>query len=62
MLRAWNLKPAMSRGVGQPTYRRPVAPRADERRRQVLRVAEQMFLSDGYGGVTVRAVAEATGT
>jgi AcrR family transcriptional regulator len=35
---------------------------ADERRRRVLRVAEEMFLRDGYGGVTVRAVAEATGT
>jgi AcrR family transcriptional regulator len=36
--------------------------RAQERRLLVLRVAEEMFLRDGYGGVTVRAVAEATGT
>jgi AcrR family transcriptional regulator len=28
----------------------------------VLRIAEEMFLRHGHGGVTVRAVAEATGT
>lgn len=36
--------------------------RAAERRRQVLRVAEEMFLREGYGAVTIRALADATGT
>jgi AcrR family transcriptional regulator len=36
--------------------------RAVERRRHVLRVAEELFLRDGYAAVTVRAVADATGT
>jgi AcrR family transcriptional regulator len=36
--------------------------RAAERRSLVLRVAEEMFLRDGYAAVTVRAVADATGT
>src|SRR4051812_34549332 len=36
--------------------------RAAERRHLVLRVAEEMFLRQGYAAVTVRAVADATGT
>jgi AcrR family transcriptional regulator len=36
--------------------------RAAERRQLVLRVAEDLFLRDGYAAVTVRALAEATGT
>jgi AcrR family transcriptional regulator len=36
--------------------------RAAERRHLVLRTAEEMFLREGYAAVTVRAVAEATGT
>ena len=36
--------------------------RAAERRHLVLRVAEEMFLREGYSAVTVRAVAHASGT
>ena len=36
--------------------------RAAERRDLVLRTAEEMFLRDGYAAVTVRALADATGT